>query len=48
LWIFAVLLLARTRFYTQIKGTADRYSVAEKFGVNVQRAWFFARVLLAI
>jgi hypothetical protein len=26
----------------------DRHSVAEKFGVNVQRAWFGARARLAI
>ena len=36
----AVLLLAKMGFYTHIKAITDRHSVAEKFGVNVQRIWF--------
>lgn len=48
MWISAVLLLARTRFYTHIKAITDRHSVAEKFGVNVQLTWFVARARLAI
>jgi branched-subunit amino acid ABC-type transport system permease component len=35
LWISAVPLLAKTRFYTHIRAIMDRHSVAEKFGINV-------------
>jgi branched-chain amino acid transport system permease protein len=42
--VSAVLLLARTRFYTHVRAITDSYSVAEKFGVNVQRTRFVALV----
>ena len=48
MWISAVLLPARTRFYTHIKAITEGHSIAEKFGVNVQRTWFIARARLAI
>lgn len=42
--ISAVLLLSRTRFYTHIRAVTDNYSVAEKFGINVQRTRFIALI----
>lgn len=42
--VSAVLLLSRTKFYTHIRAITDSYSVAEKFGVNVQRTRFIALV----
>jgi branched-chain amino acid transport system permease protein len=42
--VSAVLLLAKTRFYTHIRAITDSYSVAEKFGINVQRTRFVALV----
>lgn len=48
MWISAVLLLAKMRFYTQIRAITDRHCVAEKFGINVQRTWFVACARLAI
>jgi branched-chain amino acid transport system permease protein len=42
--VSAVLLLSKTRFYTHIRAITDSYSVAEKFGINVQRTRFVALV----
>ena len=42
--VSAVLLLSRTKFYTHIRAITDNYSVAEKFGINVQRTRFIALV----
>jgi len=42
--ISAVLFLSRTRFYTHIRAVTDNYSVAEKFGINVQRTRFIALI----
>lgn len=42
--VTAVLLLSKTRFYTHIRAITDSYSVAEKFGINVQRTRFVALV----
>lgn len=35
--ISVVLLFSSTKFYTHIRAITDNYSVAEKFGINVQR-----------
>jgi branched-chain amino acid transport system permease protein len=42
--VSTVLLLSRTRFYTHIRAITDSYSVAEKFGINVQRTRLIALV----
>lgn len=42
--ISVVLLLSRTRFYIHIRAVTDNYSVAEKFGINVQRTQFVALI----
>jgi branched-chain amino acid transport system permease protein len=42
--ISVVLLLSRTRFYTHIRAVTDNYSVAEKFGINVQQTRFVALI----
>lgn len=35
--ISAVILLSRTKFYTNIRAITENYQVAEKFGINVHR-----------
>lgn len=40
----AVFILSKSRFYTHIRAITDDYSVAEKFGINVQRTRFIALV----
>ena len=42
--VAAVLLLSGTRFYTHIRAITDSYSVAEKFGINVQQTRFIALI----
>lgn len=39
-----VVIFSQTRFYTHIRAVADNYSVAEKFGINVQRTRFIALI----
>lgn len=43
--IIAVLLFAKTKFYTHIKAITDDYMVAEKFGINVQQTRFIALIV---
>lgn len=40
----AVFILSKSKFYTYIRAITDDYSVAEKFGINVQRTRFIALV----
>jgi branched-chain amino acid transport system permease protein len=42
--ISLVMILSRTRLYTNIRAVTDSYSVAEKFGINVQRTRLTALV----
>jgi branched-chain amino acid transport system permease protein len=42
--ITIILLLSRTKYYTQIKAITYNYSVAEKFGINIQRTRIIASV----
>ena len=42
--VIAVLLFSRTRIYTHIRAITDNYSVAEKFGINVQRTRIIALI----
>lgn len=35
--IVAILIFSKTRFYTHIRAITDSYTVAEKFGINVQK-----------
>jgi len=44
LLITAVFLFSRTKFYTHIRAITDNYSVAEKFGINVQRTRIIALI----
>jgi len=40
-----VLIFSKTRYYTNIRAITDSYSVAEKFGINVQHTRLLALVL---
>lgn len=42
--IILVLLMSRTQVYTHIRAVTDSYSVAEKFGINVQRTRYVALI----
>jgi len=42
--IVLVIIFSKTRFYTHLRAVADNYSVAEKFGINVQRTRFMALI----
>jgi branched-chain amino acid transport system permease protein len=42
--IGTVILLSRTKLYTNIRAITDNYQVAEKFGINVQRTRFIALI----
>jgi branched-chain amino acid transport system permease protein len=44
LLIIVVILFSRTKFYTHIRAITDNYSVAEKFGINVQKTRIIALV----
>jgi len=44
LLISLVLILSRTKLYTHIRAVTDSYSVAEKFGINVQRTRLIALI----
>lgn len=43
--ISLVLIFSKTKFYTHIRAVTDSYSVAEKFGINVQRTRFIALIM---
>lgn len=43
--ISAVLFFSKTKFYTQIRAITDNYTVAEKFGINIQKTRFVALIL---
>lgn len=45
LLIGAVLLFTKSRFYTEIRAITDNYSVAEKFGINIQRTRLTALIV---
>ena len=40
-----VLIFSKTRYYTNIRAVTDSYSVAEKFGINVQHTRLLALVV---
>jgi len=44
LLVSTVLILSHTKFYRQIRAITDSSSVAEKFGINVQRTRFIALI----
>jgi branched-chain amino acid transport system permease protein len=44
LLVSTVLMLSRSKFYRQIRAITDSYSVAEKFGIDVQRTRFIALI----
>jgi branched-chain amino acid transport system permease protein len=45
LLIGAVFLFTKSRFYTEIRAITDNYSVAEKFGINIQRTRLIALIV---
>lgn len=45
LLISAVFIFTKSRFYTNIRAITDSYSVAEKFGINVQRTRLTALIV---
>lgn len=45
LLIGATFLFTKTRIYTEIRAITDNYSVAEKFGINVQRTRLIALII---
>jgi len=43
--ILAIFLFTKTKFYSHIRAVTDNYSVAEKFGIDIQKTRFIALIV---